>query len=1463
MRETGLFWNVLRAAVLASVLSGGSAAAMAQGPGGSVPDALKPWKAWVLHGQEAWFCPEVAGMHKTGFCTWPGELKLDMREGGIQFTQTWEMRRDGVAPLPGSREYWPQQVTVDGGSHPVLMRGDGGPNEKRADETDDIPGDAPVVWLTSGKHVVSGWIPWLDRPRELPVPKSVVLISLSVGGKAVLPLERSETSLMLGGAGEAALERAREDDSLDIQVYRKLSDGIPARLTTRVRFKVSGKPRELSVADILPERFAPVGIVSPWAARLDQDGRLLVQALPGEAIVEIAARLDEPLKEVKPKLSPQRPQEVWSYEAAPALRTTTIPSGDLVGMIAVDPRQAGVPGDWLSLPALAVSDGARLRVEEHSRGQDERENQRLTLQREMWLDFSGKGFFARDRIEGSMRQGWRFDVAQPYALVRADSLAVRADNTRWGGPQLASNALRGAEGLAAALLVTQGADESLTGVEWRQPQVTLNAGVRLDAGSSARIPVTGWRQTFDSVDVDLYLPYGYHLIAAPGVDRASANVWVERWTMLDIFLAAFFTLLSWRLFGTKGGVAAAAYLILAMPEPLAPVQSLAAAVAFTLLHRLMPEGRLRGLFRLGQYLALLGLVVAAVTFIPVQIRYALYPQLEQDPTVYMEPDDVYTAPDDVGAVEVVEPGAAAPQESESAMSAPRKLSSRAEPAKPRQGYSAVRQRYIQSTVTQTGGGEPAWKLGGRYHLHWAGPVAAAQSARLLISPPWLTRALRAMTVALLGLLIWRLVCAVFPGSAPPPSTWLEKLRAAVPSGFPRRASSKAAFLAGMALAASFAAMLGFSPPAVAEPVNGFPSEELLDELKARLLEAPACSPACVDVAEARIEAEPRVLRVTLAAHAAVPSTLPLPEPGEHLGLRGVRVDGVAQSVLRFGGKNYVALQPGVRRIQIEYTPSGDAASLSFPLLPARVEFAGAGWQAEGIDESRLLSETLNFSRAGSAPALPDGDGAGDPADRAAQTQQFSPFVHVRRDIDLDLDWSVNTEVRRIAPAGGGFTFPVPLLAGEYVTTPAVKVQDGRVLAVFAANAASASWSARLDKAATLELLAPPLSERAETWRVTVNPSWHLEWNGVPVTLAGGGKDQAVFEFHPLPGEKLTLTVTRPAKIEGSFLAIDRVILRSNAGRHASDYTLEFALRASRGGEHRIGLPPELEVLEVRRDGIPLNLQARENRLSLPVSPGGQTYVLRLRSQKDAGPIIASPSIDLGLPSANITLRTALGEQRWVLATGGPDVGPAVLYWGELLVALLAAFLLARSKWCSLGRRECFLLVLGFSTFSWLTLMFIALWLIVIDWRARADACADWPAWKFNTMQTGIVALTVVMLTELIAAVPAGLLSVPGMGIRGYGSSAGQLNWFADQGEPLLPASWIVSLPVWVYRLLMLAWALWLAYILICWLGRGFVAWLWHGYWKKMCWKRRAAKEPLSGNAEENAQDQEGKQDAGA
>ena len=58
------------------------------------------------------------------------------------------------------------------------------------------------------------------------------------------------------------------------------------------------------------------------------------------------------------------------------------------------------------------------------------------------------------------------------------------------------------------------------------------------------------------------------------------------------------------------------------------------------------------------------------------------------------------------------------------------------------------------------------------------------------------------------------------------------------------------------------------------------------------------------------------------------------------------------------------------------------------------------------------------------------------------------------------------------------------------------------------------------------------------------------------------------------------------------------------------------------------------------------------------------------------------------------------------------------------------------------------------------------------------------------------------------------------GITGNGSSGSMLQWFADRSETVLPQASVFSLPLWVYKALILAWALWVSLALVKWLPWG-------------------------------------------
>ena len=81
-----------------------------------------------------------------------------------------------------------------------------------------------------------------------------------------------------------------------------------------------------------------------------------------------------------------------------------------------------------------------------------------------------------------------------------------------------------------------------------------------------------------------------------------------------------------------------------------------------------------------------------------------------------------------------------------------------------------------------------------------------------------------------------------------------------------------------------------------------------------------------------------------------------------------------------------------------------------------------------------------------------------------------------------------------------------------------------------------------------------------------------------------------------------------------------------------------------------------------------------------------------------------------------------------------------------------------------------------------------------------------------------------------------------MQIAGNGSTRFQLNWTQDRIEGIMPMPWVLSLPQWVYHLLMLLWALWLAFSLVAWLRWGWGCYSRTRLWQPIRWRRRVKAE---------------------
>jgi len=408
-------------------------------------------------------------------------------------------------------------------------------------------------------------------------------------------------------------------------------------------------------------------------------------------------------------------------------------------------------------------------------------------------------------------------------------------------------------------------------------------------------------------------------------------------------------------------------------------------------------------------------------------------------------------------------------------------------------------------------------------------------------------------------------------------------------------------------------------------------------------------------------------------------------------------------------------------------------------------------------------------------------------------------------------------VERIAPERGGFNLEIPLLPGESVLTGGIDTNGGiRVPASFDTDAGEFTWESALSQADNFELRAPKDKPWSEVWTFRVSPMWRVAFDGTPAVLPETMQpDSWTYEYYPRAGEVLKLSVSRPAAVAGNTLAIDRVNQEIRVGKRTSDLKLNFTYRSTQGNPHSIGLPPGARLTAVSVDDKAVPLRAENGQLPLALIPGVHHVQVDWQSDDAAGVITRSPLVDLQVASSNVTTTLQVG-QRWVLFAGGRGVGPAILYWGELVFFTVLALALGRSRYTPLRTHEWLLLGLGLSTFSWSVLLLVVLWMFAMRWREGLQIEVLGQG-TFKFLQAALLVLSCAAALGLLMAIPYGLLARPDMRIAGAGQYFGILSWFNDQSANQLPSAWVFSVSLWWYKAAMLAWALWLAFALTRWL----------------------------------------------
>ncbi len=1327
-----------------------------------IPEELHQWIPWVLYEQEANMCSLDSTNSNKRYCTWPTSLELKVEENGAEFRQEWLIETRTLVPLPGNSPLWPTKVQSD--NKKVLVSSLHG---------------KPAIWLDPGKHIITGKFSWQTLPENILIPPETGLVKLTLFQKEI-------NNIQLDRQGKLWLRHKKKitqnnDESVSVQVFRKIVDGVPLTQQLRIQLIVSGSPRQITLGLKNESPFIPLQVNSPLPVRLDSSNRLQLQVRPGQWQISLTLRnskASSPEKLTMGDIDGIWPtEEVWVFESDPKLRQVEVGS-----VTPVDPSRTSLPEDWKTLPAYLIKKNESMSISQKNRGNPNPVPNRLKLHRKIWLDVNGTGLTAYDTISGTMNRGWRLNVAPSQLLGKVD-----VDGT----PRL----------------ITRLQGEKHSGVEVRQGRLNLHAESRLEATTSngfLEIPALGWDHNFQNLSIELNLPPGWKLITTKGVDKVST--WVNKWTLLDIFLVLITGLATARVLGLLWGFVATTFLILSFHQTGAPLFLWLPLLAFLAIHKAITAEKAAQICRLASLGILLLIIIASIPYIIHEIRVGIYPQLEfgsyrpvvRDITRQRNVNQTF-APQ----AETLADATSVSSYKRSTSQTPHSLAKSQLPAKLKVA------QVDPEEMIQTGPGLPDWEWE-RKTLQWNGPVSPSQSVSLLLLNPHTNTALAFLRVLLLIILTGGFLRHILQTQS------FKNLK-------------KKANLAAIIFCLLFPLNTITTQNVHAE----IPRADILQELQKRLLAPPKCGTNCATINTCSIQIHDDILKVVLQVDSLVRGAIPLPGRGRLFD--SITVDGKAAQILRTDSKGniLVRLEPGSHNIVLTKSLlNTNRLSFDFPLVPKFGEALVDKWSINGLYEDGRLAKQLSLTR--TIPTM----GAADTNKEESNDIRIPAFVRVERTLHLGLKWSVSTRIIRLSP-GTVIALDIPLLDGERVTTEALNIQNRYIRINMGPDQRVFSFRSSLTPVDSFILSAMETPSWTEIWFLDVSPVWHAETRGIPEVNQTKPSGKRYPEYRPYPGESLALITSRPQGVQGPTMTVNRSKRIVTPGRRATETTLSFSLTASRGMQHSITLPPEIDLQKSLINGreLPLQLE-QDNTLILPIKPGKQDITISWRSEQGIVTKFTTEPVNLGTESVNASIKMVVPSSRWILLTGGPRIGPAVLFWGELLAIIIIALLLGRIPFTPLNTLQWLLLSLGLSQVPSPVAAIVVAWLLLLGLRKKRGSEIR-SITTFNTMQVLLVLLSFAAMGALFFTIQQGLLGHPDMQIGGNGSFQHTLRWYQDRSSSLLPSAWVISVPLLVYRISMLIWALWLAISLLHWLR-----WGWGCFTDTALWKKSPPKSAL-------------------
>ena len=922
-------------------------------------------------------------------------------------------------------------------------------------------------------------------------------------------------------------------------------------------------------------------------------------------------------------------------------------------------------------------------------------------------------------------------------------------------------------------LITRNPESGASGIEVRQRQINLEAVGRISDARS--FPASGWQADVDKCDATLHLPPGWRVLALFGAEWERGD-WLTNWTLLDLFLLLVFTMAVGKLWGFIPAVIAMLGFGLSYHEPDAPRFVWFLLLVPVAILRVGLSGRSRVLVEIGKYFAIALLLIFLVPFVGRQVQGVIYPQLEPGGFYSAGRSFRNTVYDNI-----------------SVSSAPRAQKK----AKPMAKQEIANLKQDLQARIQTGPAVPSWTWR-KVNFGWRGPVTDSEMVRVILIPPSVQRIITIVRVLMLILLT-----AVLLGANRLLPPFLRRPKVPI------------------------IAFLLFLTPGQYAGAQEFPSQPLLDDLRKQLLTTPDAFPRAAEIPSANLKVGESSLVMEAEIHAAALTAVPLPGKLPSWSPVTVTIDGSpAEAVVRNSEYLWIVLEPGTHKVRVEgLLPKSTEWTWSFLLQPRRVAVDAPGWTVTGIKPNGIPEKQVLF-------ALKSPEAA---AEAAYDRKDFAPAVGVERTIEIGLIWQVRTTLSRLSPGGKAVALSIPLLPGERVLSSSFNVEDGQVKVRLGAGERQVSWESELPYSESIDLQANESDLWVERWKLVASPVWNVGFEGLqPVYESGGGGLKPL--WRPWPGESAKLLLSKPDAIPGATMTVRGVEHSTKIGSRQRISQLKLNLQASLGQDFVLELPPSADVTQLkiadsaRPNGAQQPVRRDADSIIVPVRPGEQTIDLEWKTLRSIATRETVDRLELPVESSNIDTTINVPQDRWVLWASGPLRGPAVRLWSIALLSLIGAVVLSRLSSSPLKGGEWGLLALGLTQVHPLGILVVICWFFLIAWRG-SDRGTDVKGVWFNLVQILIVITAIPVIIVFLCALQRGLLGTPQMMVQGNNSTSTLLRWFSQRTESVLPEAGVITVSIWYYRLLMLAWALWLAISALRW-----VRWGWTQFTRQTVWK---------------------------